>query len=112
MGLSKAFSVGEILTADDVNEHLAHRQKIQTGAVQISMGGNSAATANVEFPEPFTGSGPVTVTATYGDPFTSPRLIPGAYGATTAGFTAQFYTADGTTHGGTRTLTWLAIQDY
>lgn len=84
--------------------------QIQYGSVNISMGGQASATAQVTFPTAFTGSGLPMVMATYGSSNSVPTLIPGAYNITNTGFTALFVIGDRSTHTGTRTLNWLAIK--
>lgn len=110
MALPRTFAVGELLTAEDVNEYLVNRQRIETGRVGISYGGQSSAWQEVVFSRPFTQ--PPNVVVSYEGPQVSPRTIVHASDITATGFRARIMTADGTTHTGTRVVSWQAVETY
>lgn len=110
MALPKTFAVGELLTAEDVNEHLVNRQRIEAGKVSISYGGQSSAWQDVVFSRPFTQ--PPNVLVSYEGAQISPRTIAHTSDISATGFRARIMTADGTTHTGTRIVSWLAVETY
>lgn len=85
----------------------AIRPRIQTGSVDISLAGAASATALVTFDDAFPAV--PTVITSYGSINTVPRVWTGCSAVTTTGFTAMLATTDGTTHGGTRTVNWVAV---
>lgn len=97
-------------TSNKIAEVESEAPQIRTGTVAINYNGSPQANRSVSFSPPFTGSGTPVVMATPSESFTSPRTIAHAFSASNTGATIGIMTADGSSHGGTREVAWVAIK--